>query len=78
MPQAMITAYLERLPARKAEWAFLLIDAAALPHMKQADQKKVYKRYERDIKGYKQVKPAEDKVLRELNVGVRISPRQKG
>jgi hypothetical protein len=67
----MIVAYLERLPARKAEWAFLLMDATTLPHLKKADAKKVTKRYERELKGHKLKEQATDNALKELNIGVR-------
>jgi hypothetical protein len=39
MPMSAISAYLERLPARQAEWKILMADPIALPHMKEGDRR---------------------------------------
>lgn len=36
MPMAAMTAYLERIPARQAEWKLMAAEAVSLPHMQQS------------------------------------------
>lgn len=73
MPQSMIEAYLERLPARKAEWALLAMDATSLPHLKPRDQRTVLTNYERDLRGLQRPgrTVATDADLKALGIGVR-------
>lgn len=41
MPMAMITAYIERLPAVKAEYSLMMSEPISLPHLKTGDRRRV-------------------------------------
>ena len=50
MPLAAINAYLERLPARRAELQMTLADVVALPHMREAGRRRVLDTWRRAVR----------------------------
>lgn len=72
MPMTTISAYVERLPARMAEWKLGMADAASIPHMKESARTSTLRDWLREAsperEGAEVVSPAR---LKMLGVGVR-------
>lgn len=49
MPLSAITAYLERLPARQAEWKMQTAEAVSIPHMKTNARDALYGKWTKEV-----------------------------
>lgn len=72
MPLTAIEAYLERLPARMAEWKMMMADPIALPHMKKRDAQKMMNNWNRAMNENAPVQPASPAALMMIGIGVKF------
>jgi hypothetical protein len=72
MPSGVIRAYLERLPARLAEWKMAMAEAVSLPYMREGQQRQIIAAWRRAATGGRPVpaRPASDEVLRMMGIRV--------
>ena len=73
MPQTAVNMYMERLPARLAEWKLGMVQAATIPRMKKEDRRSAVRELENAAYEYQAEKrvvpPAKIKLI---GIGVRF------
>jgi mannitol/fructose-specific phosphotransferase system IIA component len=72
MPMSAISAYLERLPARQAEWKMLMADPIALPHMKESDRRAMVNSWNTTMLKDAPARVATPAKLKMMGIGVRF------
>lgn len=72
MPMASIEAYLEKLPARMAEYKMMMADPIALPHMKKNDQQNMVNSWNRAMSANQPAQVASPARLKMMGIGVRF------
>ena len=71
---AAINAYLERLPARMAEYKLAMAEASTVPHMKKNDRKQTLDAWQKaaNVFSPQKAKPASPARLKLMGIGVRF------
>lgn len=74
MPMAAVSMYMERLPARQAEWKLAMTQAAAIPHMKKENRKAAVRALEKQANEYREQEAhvASPAKLKMMGIGVRF------
>ena len=74
MPQAAISAYLERLPQMQAEQKLLIYEAVRTPHLNGKAQARVLRAWRRQLGGNadQQVRPATRAILQAAGIRVEV------
>lgn len=74
MPIAALGAYMERLPARIAEYKLATAEAAMLPSLKDAARRSALRSWEREARRFSggTARVAPTAVLKALGIGVRF------
>lgn len=72
MPMASIEAYLDKLPARMAEYKMMMADPIALPHMKKNDQQNMINSWNRAMQVSVPVQVASPARLKMMGIGVKF------